>query len=614
MKLFTHIVFSIMLLFSATNIVSQNKKFISPPPFMNPSPQAHFSWVNDCSGDTICFYNQSILCPTYTWTVFVDTIGLFGFPHKKILQKSVNDSINCFHFNGVGTFSITLLCYDNHVDSLTQTINIDSTMALSFYYFNCRDVFINQSSCLTSFLWDFGDGHTSTLVSPIHQYADTGHYQVTLIGYNGAISDTLKQQIVIHTVGFANPAFTYTVSHDSIFVHGIDSAYGTGYDWTWADGTFSTGRDTFHVYKDSTANYFITLFVTNPCGYNHTSDTIHITQQPPPLPAFSYINTCLGDTTCFINQTIGGITYTWTVYGSGSSNPLFTSNSVTNICYKFPAVGNYSVTLTTTNPYYAKSATQIVTIGTIPIAGFSFIHCSNNFINSSSCATSFYWNFGDGTSSTLALPTHQYADTGSYQVTLTAINGTDSNKLTQPIYIDVVSSPNANYTYHSSNDTLWAAATYTGIPAAIYNWTFGDGGHTTGKNAMHIYADTVKTYYVKLEVNNACGAVFKTDTIKITVPLPPPNLDFSNSILTIVPSPVSNNSYIDAFFNAYAPADYLTQIYNSIGQKMFEEYFSFESGVNEFKISSANFSSGVYILVMQAGNSYIRRKFYVINY
>jgi PKD repeat protein len=613
MKQLKHMVFFV-LLFNTTTIVSQNNKVPPSPPIKNPPPQAHFSWINDCSGDTICFYNQSILCPTYTWTVFVDTLGLFGFSHKKVLQKTVNDSVNCYYFNGIGTFSITLTCYDNHLDSLTQVISIDSSMSLSFYYFNCRDVFVNQSTCVDSFKWDFGDGHTSTAVSPIYEYADTGRYNVTLIGYNGLKSDTLRQQIHILSVGFVNPAFTYTVSHDTVFVHGVDSSPNNAFNWTWADGTYSTGQDTFHVYKDSTATYIITLFAINGlCGPGSSTNTISISQQPPPLPDFSFINTCLGDTTCFINQTIGGITYTWTVKDADPHLPTIYTSTSFSVCFRFPSAGNYSVTLTTNDNFYTDSITKTITIGTIPIAGFSFIHCSNNFANSSSCANSFRWDFGDNTYSTEVLPSHQYADTGYYQVTLTAYNGNDSNSITQQIHIDVTSSANANFTTTSFGDTTSLQANFTSVPTATYNWNFGDGVNGTGKNTTHIYADTVKTYYVKLSVSNACGLVSNIDTLKITVPLPPPDLDFSNAILTIVPNPVSNSGYIDAFFNAYVPANYLTQIYNAIGQKMFEEYFSFDSGVNEFKISASGFSAGVYIMVMQAGNSYIRKKFYIIN-
>src|ERR1017187_3528886 len=196
MSLFKHIVYFALLL-HATSIFSQNKKVIPPPPLMNPPPQPHFSWSSARFGDITCFTNQSILCNTYTWTVSEDSVNMFGFPVKKVLQVTYNDSIMCYHFYKIGTYSVELRCYDNHLDSLTQTISIDSIMSLSFYYFGCRDVFVNQSTCVSSFLWNFGDGHSSTAIAPIHQYADTGRYQVTLIGYNGSKSDTLKQQVHI---------------------------------------------------------------------------------------------------------------------------------------------------------------------------------------------------------------------------------------------------------------------------------------------------------------------------------------------------------------------------------------------------------------------------------
>lgn len=322
----------------------------------------------------------------------------------------------------------------------------------------------------------------------------------------------------------------------------------------------------------------------------------------------------MGDTTCFINQTIGGITYTWTVSDTSSTAPPLFSSSDSTICFRFPAVGSYSVTLTTNNHYYTESTTKVITIGTIPIAGFSFIHCSNNFVNSSGCATSFYWDFGDSTYSVQTLPNHQYTDTGYYQVTLTAYNTGDSSTLTQQIHVTAISSPSAIFTTSVANDTLRVHANYTGIPTPTYNWTFGDGTHATGRDTIHIYYDSTLFYTVKLTVTNICGLAFNSNTIQTIYynDKPPAGLDFTHSTLAIAPNPVSNG-YIDAFYNSYDDNNYLTQVYNALGQKMFEDYFSFQLGINEFKISTANFSSGVYVLVLQAGNSYIRQKFYIIN-
>ena len=589
---------------------AQNTRNNVLPSPMNLPPEPHFSWINSCLGDTTCFINQSIRAYSYTWTV---TGAVPGAP---ILYQAYDDSIMCYHFPQAGTYSVTLTCYDNHLDSIIVPITIDTVTQASFSYIHCISYFENNSLCASSFYWDFGDGTFSSLNTPYHLYADTGYYNVTLIAYKGTFADTLTQQIYVDVTSFADASFTTILSHDTLFVHATYVGEPSpGFNWSFADGTFLSGRDTMHVYTDSVANYAVELVAINSCGPAFNIDTVKITQLDlPPKPNFYFLNTCLGDTTCFVNQTIGGITYTWSVTNAAPFTPQIFNSTDSNMCFRFPAAGNYWVWLTASNNSYTEKIKQTVTIGTVPIANFSFTHCSNVFSNNSSCANSFYWDFGDGTSSTLAMPVHQYADTGFYSVTLIAYNGIDSNTLIQQIHVDVTSSAKSNFTALSSNDTLWVHANSSAIiPEPIYTWSFGDGGHASAKDTVHVYANAVATYYVKLEASNICGSVFKTDTVKIKVPLPPSNLDFSSSVLTIVPNPASNNSYIDAFYNSYNANDYLVQIYNILGQEMFEEYFSFQGGINEFKISAVNYAAGVYVMVLQSGNSYIRKKFYVIN-
>jgi PKD repeat protein len=617
MKLFRYIIL-FLLICGTTHVFSQNKRnnSVLPSP-LNLPPEPHFSWINSCLGDTACFINQSIRAYSYTWTITGDSITAHGGHIPLTLYKSYNDSIMCYHFNKGGTYSVTLTCYDNHLDSVTNTITIDTVTQANFSYIHCSNNFENNSLCAASFYWDFGDGTNSTLHTPNHHYADTGYYNVTLIAYKGVISDTRSQQIFVDVTSFANAGFTDSLSHDTLFVHSTYVGHPSpGFNWGFGDGDFATGADTFHVYKDSTAFYDVELVAINSCGPSFNDDTVKITQlNMPPKPNFYFLNTCLGDTTCFINQTIGtgATSYTWTVSSTTSSPQILFTSTDSNACFRFPSTGSYSITLKALRNTYAEINTQLIIIGTVPIAGFSFMHCSNNFLNNSGCAKSFYWNFGDGNYSTAIVPIHQYADTGWYHVTLIAYNGIDSDTLTQKIHVDVTSYANANFTAISLTDTLKVHATYDGVPIASYNWSFGDGVHAGGRDTTHVYSYAIASYYVKLEVSNLCGSVSETDTLKITIPLPPSNLDFSSSVLTIVPNPASNNSYIDAFYNSYNSDDYEVQIYNILGQEMFEEYFAFQSGINEFKINAVNFSAGVYIMVLQSGNSYIRKKFYVIN-
>ena len=70
--------------------------------------------------------------------------------------------------------------------------------------------FDNNSEGATSYIWDFGDGNGSTEFSPIHSYATTGVYEVTLIATNECSSDTTQL-----TVDFASS--TLGVTEDAFF-------------------------------------------------------------------------------------------------------------------------------------------------------------------------------------------------------------------------------------------------------------------------------------------------------------------------------------------------------------------------------------------------------------
>jgi len=71
--------------------------------------------------------------------------------------------------------------------------------------------------------------------------------------------------------------------------------------------------------------------------------------------------------------------------------------------------------------------------------------CSVEFINTSSGATSYLWDFGDGNTATEENPTHTYISPGTYSVTLTASDPTIHDVFTQTIEVN----QNITFEYNS---------------------------------------------------------------------------------------------------------------------------------------------------------------------
>ncbi len=141
---------------------------------------------------------------------------------------------------------------------------------------------------------------------------------------------------------------------------------------------------------------------------------------------------------------------------------------------------------------------------------------------------SYAWNFGDGSTSTQPNPTHTFAASGTYGVSLTVTdNDGATGTVTQLIVVSVPNqAPEAGFTF--AVDGLDVAFTSTSSDPdgtiASYAWNFGDGATSTQANPTHTYANgAVRT--VTLNVTDNQGL---TDTITRTVdPDAAPEADFT---------------------------------------------------------------------------------------
>ncbi len=101
--------------------------------------------------------------------------------------------------------------------------------------------FNNTSSSSNEYLWDFGDGTTSTESDPIHLYENSGDYEVQLIAnINGACADTITLSDLIHV--YENPMAdfeAFEIENDGTYEMTNLSINADTYYWEFSDGSTS---------------------------------------------------------------------------------------------------------------------------------------------------------------------------------------------------------------------------------------------------------------------------------------------------------------------------------------------------------------------------------------
>jgi PKD repeat protein len=224
----------------------------------------------------------------------------------------------------------------------------------------------------------------------------------------------------------------------------------------------------------------------------------------------------------FTNTSVNATSYLWDFGDS-------TTSTLTNPTHTYNTVGTLTVTLTATNVNGSNSVTHIVTTTAVsPTASFTYTPQSGNipllvtFTNTSVNATSYLWDFGDSTTSTLTNPTHTYDTVGTFTVTLTATNNNGSDSMTHTIITTDL--PTSSFTYSPSSGDLPLLVTFTNTStnATSYNWNFGDHTSSTLTNPTHTYT-SVGTFTVTLTATNANGSVSVSHTVIVnTVIAQPP--------------------------------------------------------------------------------------------
>ena len=316
----------------------------------------------------------------------------------------------------------------------------------------------------TSWLWNFGDGNTSTAENPSHTYAIAGTYTVSLTATKASGSNTNTQNSYI-TVSAA-PGASFYASETSgtapFTVEFTDTSTNSPTSWLWnfGDGNTSKIENPTNTYTTA-GNYTVSLTVTNGAGSNTDTQTDYLSVVDIPESSF-YASETSGTapfTVQFTDTSTNSPTYwSWNFGDSQTSTEQSPSHTYTD-------PGTYTVSLTAANTagskqttqsdYVQVSATPVIEttvaktatptpVPTFPAISFSGTPTSGPAplnvqfsLSTSGSPTSLLWDFGDGGTSTELNPNYTYVIPGTYTVILTAKYPEGSKPVTKSSYITV---------------------------------------------------------------------------------------------------------------------------------------------------------------------------------
>jgi len=221
-------------------------------------------------------------------------------------------------------------------------------------------------------------------------------------------------------------------------------------------------------------------------------------------------NSCINTSVSFTNNSINGIRFAWN-FGDGVTTNTF------NPSHTYSSIGNYIVQLIVYSgcDYRTDTSYNTIHINPFAVAAFtadSLLGCDSltvHFTNTSSNATSYHWNFGDGNSSPAMNPTHSYHDTGNFNVTLIAYTSSGCNDtVTRTKFVSIIHPVvRSNFGVTNKNEgcsPFTADFINNSINATNYEWYFGDSTTASNTNPTHVYKDT-GIYTIMLIASNPNG-------------------------------------------------------------------------------------------------------------
>ncbi len=398
---------------------------------------------------------------------------------------------------------------------------------------------------------------------------------ITLTGPMAGLTGLSATFTATLTPALADPPITYTWQADDQVLVTYTGSLSHNTTFSWA----VTGTKT------------ITVTASNSSGA--VTGTTMITINDSLITGLSATNSSSTQlaqaTTLTATLTAGNmVSYAW-AFGDGS----FGSGSPATHIY--PTVGVYTAVVTASNGVNILTATTMVTITEVPIAGLNAMTSSPTHLDHATTLTAtvtagsnvdYAWDFGDGSFGSGAVVIHTYPAVGLYTAIVTASN--TFNVVTATVPVTITDVPIAGLSLASNSPTkidqptVLTASVATGSNVA-YTWDLGDGTTGSGTTVSHTYpAEGI--YTVVVTAANSVNSLTTSSPVTVAFPF---------TVTAVSPSrnsvAAARNEFVTAVFNRELnPSSVTTQTFTVRGS---------QSGVYQgdytFAQDSATFNGGV---------------------
>ncbi|MDQ3682862.1 MAG: PKD domain-containing protein, partial [Bacteroidota bacterium] len=420
------------------------------------------------------------------------------------------------------TLAIAVCCLVLSYNSLAQPVanfNSDIQSGCSPIVVNFQDLSVGNP---TSWLWDFGNGATSTKQNPSTTYFQSGAYDIKLTATNANGSNTVIKRAFINVYDQPLPDFKVDkVSGCSpVRVQFSDTSTTpantkiSAWKWDFGDGGSSTAQNPQYIYKNP-GNYTVTLSISNDKGCTRVITKPNLIDVATGVvPGINYVDPSVCSAPATVNFTNastgpGTLTYRWN-FGNGNTS---TAKDPSNL---YNRNGTYNVSLNVISSSGCSDSTAIsIVIGKVntdftipaticPKTRAQFLNNSNPRPIRSS------WQFSNGFTDTTRNTFATFDTAGTYTVTLTNTYTVCTDVLTKTFTVSAA--PAVNFTASDTGkcNIPFAVNFSTSTTAVSYLWDFGDSTSSTQSNASHTYTK-FGDYTVSLIATGANGC---SDTLR----------------------------------------------------------------------------------------------------